>query len=80
MYQLYAYDKDSDTYKFIGSNNDIEEVELIGRNLYRDFILIDKDRDEEVDWLVIATDNDGIIEFIGENGIWEAYIGGADES
>lgn len=70
-----AYDKDSDTYKLIASGNDIEDMEFIGRNLHREFYLIDKTRNEEVDWLVIDTDNDGILEFINENGIWEEYKG-----
>ena len=73
MYQLFAYDKDSDTYKFIASANDIEDVEFIGKNLHRNFYLIDIDRNEEVDWLVIATDNDGIIEYIDEYGRWIKY-------
>ena len=75
MYGLFAYNKDADTYELIADNNDIEEVEFIGKNLQRNFILLDKERDEEVDWLVIATDNDGILEFIGEDGIWREYRG-----
>lgn len=68
MYELLAYNKDADVYDLITSDNDIKNLEAIGCNL-NNYILIDKQRNEEIDWLVIATDEE-TIEFLNENGQW----------
>lgn len=68
MYELLAYNKDADVYDLITSDNDIKNLEEIGCNL-NNYILIDKQRNEEIDWLVIATDEE-TIEFLNENGQW----------
>ncbi len=69
---LFAYDKDSDTYKLVHSSNNIVDLRIIGANLKRNFELIDKERNEEVDWFVIA-DNEDIVEFIDEDCCWKDY-------
>jgi hypothetical protein len=71
---LFAYDKDSDTYKLVHSSTHIVDLRIIGANLKRNFELIDKERNEEVDWFVIA-DNEDIVEFIDEDCCWKDYEG-----
>ena len=68
VYELFAYNKDADTYDLIASDDNIKNLEAIGHHL-NNYVLIDKKRNEEIDWLIIAT-NEETIEFLNKNGQW----------